>query len=142
MALFDFLKKKKRAMPKRAQDKASKDEGGRKEQGADKKKAAKPTQHLKQSRNAWRILREPHVTEKATMLTGFNQYVFKVLGSPTKPEVAKAIGEVYNVNVKEVKKITVPGKKRRRGRHFGWKSGYTKVIVKLSEGEKIEVLPH
>ena len=97
---------------------------------------------LKESRVAWRILREPHVTEKSTNLTSFNQYVFKVIGNPSKPEVKKAIEETHGVHVKKVAKISLPGKKRRRGKHIGWKSGYKKAIVTLRKGESIEVLPH
>lgn len=97
---------------------------------------------LKESRTAWRILRSPHVTEKSSDLTRFNQYTFKVVGNPAKPEIKKSVEEVYGVHVQRVRKISLPGKKRRRGRHFGWKSGYKKAVVTLRQGEKIEVLPH
>lgn len=97
---------------------------------------------LKESRSAWRILRAPHVTEKSADLANINQYVFKVIGNPAKREVKKAIEETHSVSVKKVRKISVPGKQRRRGRHVGWKPGYKKMIVALKEGDKIEVLPH
>lgn len=94
---------------------------------------------LKESRTAWRVLRNPHVTEKATELTAFNQYVFRVFQNPSKPEIKRAVEEVYDVHVQRVRKIAVPRKKRRRGRHVGWKPGYKKAIVALRKGEKIEV---
>lgn len=97
---------------------------------------------LRESKTAWRVLSNPHVTEKATDLTRFNQYSFKVLNNPSKMEIKKSVEEVYNVHVDKVRKISIKGKKTRRGRHMGWRSGYKKAIVTLRKGEKIEVLPH
>ena len=154
MAVFDFLKKKKGTQglraPKQGESispvaKARAEETAKSKEAKSKKKEKNETQStvvLRSSRTAWRILREPHVTEKSAALTQFNQYVFKVIGSPSKQEVKKAIQEVYGVHVVKVRKTTVPGKKRRRGKHVGWKSGYKKAIVTLKQGEKIEVLPH
>jgi large subunit ribosomal protein L23 len=112
-------------------------------QGAEEKreKASAPAA-LKESRTAWRILRAPHVTEKSSDLTRFNHYTFRVIGNPSKPDIKKSVEEVYGVHVERVRKISLPGKQRRRGRHLGWKSGYKKAIVILRQGEKIEVLPH
>lgn len=143
MAMFDFFKKKKGVAkaPWRAKEKARKDETS-KQTKSEEKPDIKPIV-LKESENAWQVLRQPHVTEKSTNLTALNQYVFKIFVSATKPEVKKAIEEVYNVHVERVRKITVPRKKRRRrGRYLGWKSGYTKAIVTLKRGDKIEILPH
>ena len=97
---------------------------------------------LKESRTAWRILRAPRVTEKSSDLTRFNYYTFGVIGNPSKPEIKKSVEEVYGVHVEKVRKVSLPGKQRRRGRHLGWRPGYKKAIVKLRQGEKIEVLPH
>jgi len=41
----------------------------------------------------------------------------------------------------DVKIINVPAKRRRLGRISGWRKGYKKAIVRLKEGQKIEVLP-
>ena len=145
MALLNIFKKSSKKQtpkaPKRATQKVAdvKDEEKKEESKVDE---ASKAVVLKESRVAWRILREPHVTEKSTNLTSFNQYVFKVIGNPSKPEVKKAIEETHGVHVKKVAKISLPGKKRRRGKHIGWKSGYKKAIVTLRKGESIEVLPH
>ena len=37
--------------------------------------------------------------------------------------------------------INIPRRKRRIGRTMGWKQGYRKAIVKIKEGQKIELLP-
>ncbi len=134
MALLDFLKKEKKGGAPQAP-----------EQGLRQvPRKQKPSEEvaLQKSPTAWRILRAPHVTEKATHLTHLNQYVFRVFDGAGKPEVKKAIEGVYGVHVVKVRKIVIPGKKRKRGKHIGWRSGYTKAIVTLREGEKIEVLPH
>ena len=90
---------------------------------------------------AYRILKEPHVTEKATDLTKENQYVFKVFPRANKVEIKKAVEDLYGVDVLGVKIIKVPRKRRRLGRFEGWRKGYKKAIVKIKEGQKIEVLP-
>jgi len=90
---------------------------------------------------AYRILKTPQVTEKATDLTKKNQYVFKVWPGANKVEIKKAIEDLYGVDVLDVKIIKVPRKKRRLGRLSGWRKGYKKAIVKIKEGQKIEVLP-
>ncbi len=90
---------------------------------------------------AYQILRIPHVTEKATDLTKQNQYVFKIYPRANKTEVKKAVEDVFKVNVVSVKIINVPKKKRRLGKVEGERPGYKKAIVKIKEGQKIEVLP-
>lgn len=91
--------------------------------------------------NAYRILKIPHVTEKATDLTSKNQYIFKVWPRANKTEIKKAVEEVFGVGVLNVKIINVPAKERRLGKISGWRKGYKKAIVRLREGQKIEVLP-
>ena len=143
MALFDFFKRKKGGAraPEKSEAKARKDESA-KQKKIDERKDFPAQIVLQQSRTAWHVLRNPHVTEKSTDLTANNQYTFKLLGNPAKLEIKKSVEEVYGVHVEKVRKIIVPGKERRRGRRIGWKPGYTKTVVTLRKGEKIEILPH
>jgi len=90
---------------------------------------------------AYRVLKTPQITEKATRLTEKNQYVFKVFPRANKMEIKKAIENLYGVKVRSVKIIKVPPKRRRLGRISGFRKGYKKAIVKIKEGQKIEVLP-
>lgn len=83
----------------------------------------------------------PHVTEKATKLAEKNQYIFKVASKANKNEVKKAVEDLYKVKVLDVKIINVPAKRRQVGRISGWKKGYKKAIVKIKEGQKIEIFP-
>jgi len=149
MPLLDFWKKTKKGPKAPQQGKkvaASKRNELRTDASVQEEKKASKTEIkkvvLKESKTAWRILREPHVTEKATDLTHLNQYAFKVFNNPSKPEIKKAVEQVYGVEVEKVRKISIKGKTRRRGRHIGWKPGYKKAVVTLKKGDKIEVLPH
>lgn len=104
-----------------------------------KAKTIKPKE--KRTNLAYRILKSPHITEKATALAKQNQYVFKIWPHANKIEVKNAIEAIYGVDVLSIKIINVHPKKRRLGRIEGLRKGYKKAIVKLKEGQKIELLP-
>lgn len=131
--IFDFFKKKKKppAVTKALAGKEKKEE----------LKTAVKRPKKKISETAWRVLYSPHITEKATFLEKENKYVFKVLPKANKSEIKKTIELLHGVNVVGVKIINIPRRRRRLGRQMGWKKGYKKAIVKIKEGQKIEVLP-
>ncbi len=89
---------------------------------------------------AYRILKAPHISEKATDLAQDNRYVFKVYERANKTEIKKAVEKLYNVNVVSVKIIKVPSKKRRFKGIMGLRKGYKKTIVEIKKGQKIEIL--
>ena len=87
----------------------------------------------------------PYLTQLAATFGSFslgegNQYVFKIYPRANKADVKKAIEKVFGVDVTGVKVINIPKKKRRLGKIKGFKEGYKKAIVKIKEGQKIEVL--
>ncbi|HDL74846.1 MAG TPA: 50S ribosomal protein L23 [bacterium] len=88
-----------------------------------------------------KVLKNPHITEKATDLTEKNQYTFKIWPRANKIEVKKAIKDLYKVDVTAVKIINIPSKRKRFGKTMGLKKGYKKAIIKIKKGQKIEVLP-
>jgi large subunit ribosomal protein L23 len=96
---------------------------------------------VKKNGSAWKVLKIPHITEKATDLSGANQYVFNVYPNSNKKEVKNEVENVYGVNVVSVNIINVPEKKRRLGKTKGVKAGYKKAIVRIKAGQKIEVMP-
>jgi large subunit ribosomal protein L23 len=138
MALLDIFKKKKK--PERRAEKKIQEVSPSVKPRKPKKLASSP-KPKKISDIAYRILKKPHVTEKATDLVGKNQYVFEVFPGSNKSQVKKAVEEVYGVNVVSVRMVNIPRKKRRLGRVEGWRKGYKKAMVKIKEGQKIEVLP-
>jgi len=141
MALFDLFRKKEKQKPKR--EKAVKEKEEKPVQKEKKKESVKiePIKRKKTIGNAYKVLHSPHITEKATRIGENNKYTFKVLRQTNKIEIKKAIEGVYGVDVEDVKIINIPRKKRRLGRHIGWKSGYKKAIVKIKASQKIEILP-
>lgn len=157
MAILDFFKKPRKQFKLRSGRKVATDVKPSKKDLKQPRPEAKEREEkvedgefaptaLKESKIAWRVLKDPHVTEKSTDLTALNQYTFKVLPNTAKGDVKAAVEEIYGVHVEGVRKIKVSRKSRRRptrrGKQQGWRAGYTKAIVTLREGEKIEVLPH
>jgi len=125
MAILDIFKKKNK--PK-----------------IEKPSAAVPAAPLKAKRTsptAYRILKSPHVTEKAAVLAEWNQYVFEVTPESNKIEVKKAIEDLYGIDVEQIRIVNIPRKIRIFRGKKGWKHGYKKAIVKIKKGQKIEVLP-
>ncbi|MAF20743.1 MAG: 50S ribosomal protein L23 [Parcubacteria group bacterium] len=98
----------------------------------------------KQTVKAYQIIKQPHITEKATWLAEQNKHVFRVAAKTNKIEIKKAIEGLYRVKVDRVRIIHIAPKKRRLGRHQGYhqglKQGFKKAIVTLKKGQKIELL--
>ena len=87
-----------------------------------------------------RILKQPIITEKSTIIKEENnQVVFKVDKSANKIEIKKAVQEAFNVNVEKVNVVNKRTRKKKRlGREIGKETGYKKAYIKLSPGDKIE----
>jgi len=81
----------------------------------------------------------PVITEKSTKLSESNQVVFRVPGTATKPQIKKAVEELFKVKVKAVNTLVTKGKKKLfRGRP-GARSDVKKAIVTLEAGNTIDV---
>ncbi len=99
---------------------------------AKKQKAAIDNRH-------YDVIVAPHITEKATMMSEHNAVVFKVAGDATKPEIKAAVEGLFGVKVVAVNTLRQAGKlKLFRGRP-GTRSDYKKAIVRLAEGQSIDV---
>ena len=61
-------------------------------------------------------------------------------GRASVDSVMKAIEEIFNVKVAKVNTINVLGKTKRMGRTQGKRPDYKKAIVKLAEGESIDLI--
>jgi large subunit ribosomal protein L23 len=92
------------------------------------------------SRKDFTILRSPIITEKAARLSEKGTYTFKVATAANKIEIRHAVEKLYNVAVRNVRTVHVPGHEVRRGRNTGWRAGYKKAMVTLQEGHKIEIV--
>ncbi len=86
------------------------------------------------------IIIKPVVSEKSMQLMQDNNtYSFQVSKKANKVEIRKAIQEIFNVKVEKVNTMNVLGKKRRLGRNEGKRPDWKKALVKLAEGDEIEI---
>lgn len=86
------------------------------------------------------IIIEPHISEKSLReIEKNNRYTFKVARDANKIEISKAVEELFGVKVEKVNTIRVPGKERRMGVHRGYTPAWKKALVKLAEGDRIEI---
>ncbi|WP_043364852.1 50S ribosomal protein L23 [Belnapia sp. F-4-1] len=81
----------------------------------------------------------PVVTEKATLLTEQGQVVFKVPLEATKPEIKASVETLFGVKVLAVNTLVVKGKTKRFRNRPGQRSDWKKAIVRLAEGQTIDL---
>ncbi len=105
------------------------------------KKAGKEVKQSarKETKNAYKVLVRPLITEKASHLKTENKYLFEVNKKTTKNEIKKAIFHVYGYWPENINIINIGGKKVRYGKHSGTTSGKKKAVVTLKKGDSIEV---
>ncbi len=85
------------------------------------------------------VIVAPHITEKSTMLSDQNAFVFKVATGASKPEIKAAVEAIFGVSVVGVNTIVQKGKtKRWKGTPYQ-RSDMKKAIVTLAEGQSIDV---
>jgi large subunit ribosomal protein L23 len=89
--------------------------------------------------NAHQIILRPLITEKNTNLMAYNKYSFEVDRDASKPQIKRAVEELFNVTVTSVHTMNMRGKMRRRGMKIGYTSDWKKAIVTLAEGDRIEL---
>lgn len=85
------------------------------------------------------VLKKPHISEKATLLSESDFYVFKVEDRANKNKVKEEVEKKYKVDVLSVRMIKIPSKKRRVGKTEGKKKGYKKAVVKIKKGQSIDL---
>ncbi len=85
------------------------------------------------------VILAPYITEKSTLLSEHNAFVFKVAGDATKPQIKAAVEALFDVKVTGVNTLVQKGKtKRWKGRPYT-RSDIKKAVVTLAEGDAIDV---
>lgn len=148
VAIFDFLKHKEEIEKSKKADKPEKVSNTTKAKKEEKKKdepksAPKAAPVVKPGKNtgfSFEAVQEPRISEKATYLAEKDQYTFKVSPSYNKNEIKNAVEGIYGVNVLSVNIIKIPQKKRRLGKTQGYRKAFKKAVVRIKEGQKIEIL--
>lgn len=86
------------------------------------------------------IIIAPHISEKSMRLIEENNtYVFKIAKNANKTEVKNAVQEIFGVKVEKVNTIRIKGKKKRLGIHQGTRPDWKKAMVRLADGDHIEI---
>jgi large subunit ribosomal protein L23 len=85
------------------------------------------------------IIKYPIVTDKAARLLENNQYSFIVDRYSNKPTIKATIEDLFQVKVIKINTCRLPRKKKRIGKYIGWKPQYKKAIVRLAEGDVINL---
>jgi len=99
-----------------------------------------PKPNVKLSRERmYNLIRNPIVTEKATMLGERNQVVFRVAIEATKPEIKAAIEGLFGVTVASVNTLIAKGKTKRFKGRPGVRSDVKKAYVTLAAGQSIDL---
>ncbi len=88
---------------------------------------------------SFRLLRKPHVSEKAARLVQQGTYVFDVPVTAEKIAIKKAVESLYHVKVVAVRTIRHEGKPVRRGRRITARKAWKKALVTLQQGQKIDI---
>ena len=85
------------------------------------------------------VIIEPVVSEKSYALMSDGKYTFRVDDRAHKTQIARAVEEIFDVGVIEVRTIKVRSKPKRRGLHRGTTRSWKKAIVQLAPGDRIEL---
>jgi large subunit ribosomal protein L23 len=88
---------------------------------------------------AYQIIKALLRTEKSTTQEPQRKYLFLVDKAAGKPEIKRAVQEIYKVKVLGINTLILPGKLKRVRYQFGRTPDYKKAIITLAEGQKIEV---
>ena len=84
------------------------------------------------------IIKNPRITEKASLQQEQNVYTFDVSAGANKTEISKAIFSLYKVKPIKINVLPVPKKKTFSKGIVGAKGGGRKALVYLKEGDKIK----
>ena len=82
------------------------------------------------------IIVRPIITENSMDLLASKTYVFEVRKDATKPEIAKAVEEMFGVQVLDVNTINMKKKPKRLGVNSGYTAAWKKAIVTLKPDSK------
>lgn len=86
------------------------------------------------------VILKPVVTERSTLLQDeARTYTFIVAKDANKLEVRNAVQSLFSVRVESVRTANYQGKWRRVGRSLGRKPAYKKAVVRLADGDSIDV---
>ena len=90
-------------------------------------------------RDAHDVIRAPVITEKSTLVSEYNQVMFKVARDASKAEIKEAVEKLFRVKVKAVNTQVRKGKMKVFKNIRARLSDYKRAIITLEEGHSIDV---
>jgi large subunit ribosomal protein L23 len=93
-------------------------------------------------KDLFQVINTLQLSEKASLLTETqNQYVFRVNPKANKLEIKEAVQKLFGKKVVSVRTANYAGKKKRQRRaDYGRTAHWKKAVVKLAEGESIDLV--
>ena len=88
----------------------------------------------------YELIRSPLVTEKATLISEYNQVSFWVPLDANKFEIRAAVEDLFKVKVTAVNTLRKKGKVKRFRGFVGKQNETKKAVVTLAEGQTIDVM--
>ena len=85
------------------------------------------------------LIVSPVITEKATIASDSNQFVFKVRREATKPQIKAAIEKLFDVKVTAVNTLLRKGKSKVFRGMRGKQQDVKKGVVTLADGHRIDI---
>ncbi len=89
--------------------------------------------------NKYEVIKRPLVTERTNEMLEHGVYTFEVERDANKTQIRAAVESIFNVKVVAVNTLRVHRKQRGRGKFAGYTGISKKAIVRLQEGDKIEI---
>jgi len=86
------------------------------------------------------LLLSPLLTEKSTLVSQRNTYLFRVPKSVSKDEIRSAVQRIFNVEVLRVNTLNEMGKMKRTARTEGRRASFKKAYVTVKQGQTINVV--
>jgi large subunit ribosomal protein L23 len=86
------------------------------------------------------VIIEPVVSEKSyDLIDDFNTYTFVVDRGSNKTQIGQAVASLFGVKVVSVNTLNRRGKVKRTGYTVGKRKDTKRALVKLAEGDSIEI---
>ena len=89
--------------------------------------------------DASQIIIRPVVSEKSYVLSAYDKYTFRVHPDAHKTQIRQAVEQLFEVNVVDVRTMSVKSKPKRRGFTAGRTRSWRKAIVQVKPGQTIPI---
>jgi large subunit ribosomal protein L23 len=89
--------------------------------------------------DASQVVIRPVVSEKSYVLATAGKYTFRVHPDAHKTQIRQAVESLFEVNVVDVRTMSVKSKPKRRGLTSGRTREWKKAIVQVAPGQEIPI---